>query len=231
MLRLQLTAKQQIATDIHAFELRDPTGAQLPAFTAGAHVPVRVPNGRMRRYSLCNDPAERDRYVIAVKREAGGTGGSISLVDDTKTGDPLALANPRNEFELDAAAPGFLFIAGGIGVTPMRSMIMHLMGSDRRPFTLYYFTRSPEMTAFRDEFSRPALAPHVVLHHDGGEPTRGFDLGPVLATPTGDHIYCCGPKGLMNTVRRLSSHWPQAQVHFEDFNSGDAAPPVKDRAT
>jgi phthalate 4,5-dioxygenase reductase component len=222
MLRLKLASKQQIAADIHAFELRDAKGAELPAFTAGAHIPVRVPNGRMRRYSLCNDPAERDRYMIAVKREATGTGGSISLVDQSKVGDEIAIAAPRNEFELAANAPGYLFIAGGIGITPMRSMIQHLRTTGVKPFKLYYFTRSAEMTAFRDEFSARDLQGNVVLHHDGGDPANAFDLWPVLEQPKGWHLYCCGPKGLMNAVRDMTGHWSQATVHFEDFNAGDA---------
>jgi phthalate 4,5-dioxygenase reductase component len=226
MLRLKLTSKHQIAADIHMFELRDGAGKDLPAWTAGAHIPVRVPNGRMRRYSLCNDPAERGRYMIAVKREDGGTGGSISLIDNTRTGDEIAIAAPRNEFELDGTAPRFLFIAGGIGITPMRSMIKHLSGAGARPFKLYYFTRSPEMTAFHDEFSGTEFSGKVIIHHDGGDPAKAFDLRPVLAQPDGAHLYCCGPKGLMNAVRRMTSHWPPATVHFEDFNS-DAVPAAK----
>ena len=67
---LRVSRKQAIARDIHLFELRDPTGAELPAFTAGAHLPMRVPNGAMRQYSLCGDPQITDCYQIAVKREA-----------------------------------------------------------------------------------------------------------------------------------------------------------------
>src|SRR5262249_25692967 len=77
---------EMMAEDLREFELIRPDSSDLPQFTAGAHVTVRVPNGELRKYSLCNDPVERDRYVIAVKREAPGTGGSLSMVDEAKQG-------------------------------------------------------------------------------------------------------------------------------------------------
>src|SRR5690242_4908046 len=86
MIPRRVTRAERIADDIHVFELRDPAGGELPEFTAGAHVSLRVPNGLIRKYSLCNDPAERDRYVIAAKREAGGRGGSDSLIRDVAEG-------------------------------------------------------------------------------------------------------------------------------------------------
>src|ERR1700726_4371455 len=85
MIPLRVTRAERIAEDIHLFELRHPTGADLPEFSAGSHISLRVPNGLVRKYSLCNDPAERDRYVIAVKREAG-RGGSESLIRDVHRG-------------------------------------------------------------------------------------------------------------------------------------------------
>ena len=91
---LRITRNDKIADGIHLFEFRDPSGNQLPQFTGGAHIAVRVPNGLLRKYSLCNDPAERDRYQIAVKREVTGRGGSINLIDDVKAGDELIVTVP-----------------------------------------------------------------------------------------------------------------------------------------
>src|SRR3954465_10000543 len=116
---LQVARTAPIAAGIHLFELRDPGGAALPAFTAGAHVQVTSPNGTVRKYSLCNDPAERDRYVIAVKRDPAGHGGSVSLVDGVHTGDVIEVSEPRNTFELDEKPASHLLIAGGIGITPI----------------------------------------------------------------------------------------------------------------
>ena len=92
------------------------------------------PSGALRRYSLCNDPQEDDRYEIAVKREAAGRGGSIGMVDRLRVGDRIAVAAPRSEFSLAPRAKRFLFIAGGIGITPILSMMRHLATTGVAPF-------------------------------------------------------------------------------------------------
>lgn len=219
----------RIAEDIQLFELVDPNGADLPEFSAGAHILVQVPNGLVRRYSLCNDPNERDRYVIAVKREAAGRGGSTSLVDETKPGSQLFVSAPRNDFSLTGNPASYLFIAGGIGITPILSMIRYLRSAGGRPFKLYYLSRAPEMTAFREELSGPEYRGKVVVHHDYGDPDKSYDLWPVLEQPKGAHLYCCGPRGLMEAVRDMTGHWSSAAVHFEDFGAGKAARAEADR--
>jgi phthalate 4,5-dioxygenase reductase component len=221
---VRIVAKRTIATDIVLFELAAPDGADLPPFTAGGHIPIRVPNGRMRTYSLCNDPATLNRYDIAVKREANGRGGSISLIDQTAVGDLLTVGRPRNLFPLTGNPARYIFIAGGIGITPFRSMMAHLQRTGDKPFKLYYFTRSADHMAFRDEFMDPGLRGRVTLHHDGGDPAQAFDLWPALEHPKGAYVYCCGPRGLMDAVRDMTGHWPQSAVHFEDFGTANLAP-------
>src|SRR6202790_4665411 len=120
---LRVMRNDKIADGIHLLEFRDTGGKALPPFSAGAHIAIRVPNGLIRKYSLCNDPAERDRYAIAVKREANGRGGSSNLIDNVKAGDELMVTAPINDFELPQRAQDFLFIAGGIGITPIMAMI------------------------------------------------------------------------------------------------------------
>ena len=210
-----MSARRQRRKDIRLFELKRDDGGDLPEFTPGSHISLRVPNGLIRKYSLCNDPAERDRYVIAVLRETAGRGGSASLVDKAKDGDEILIAPPRNDFPLVKSPAGYTFIAGGIGITPILSMIRHLKATGGR-FKLYYCTRSPEQTAFRDELGGPEFRGQVVIHHDGGDPTRGLDLWPVLEQPKG-HVYCCGPRGLMEAVRDMTGHWSPSAVHFEAF--------------
>ena len=216
MLPLCVTAAEPIAEGISLFELRHPDGAGLPEFTPGAHVALRVPNGLIRKYSLCNDPDERDRYCIAVKREAHENSGSTSMVENAKAGDTLPVSAPRNNFALAKSPAGYTFIAGGIGITPIMSMIRHLTATGATPFKLYYCTRSPEMTAFREQLTAPPFKAKTVIHHDGGDPARNLDLWPILERPKG-HVYCCGPRPMMQQVRDMTGHWSPSAVHFEAF--------------
>lgn len=226
---LRVAAADPIATDVVRYELRHPDGDALPRFTAGAHVPVATPGGPLRRYSLCNDPAETDRYEIAVKREAAGRGGSRAMVDGVRAGDRLRVGRPRSEFGLAPRAKDFLFIAGGIGITPILSMMRHLTTTGAGTFRLVYLTRDRESTPFADVVAQPGFAPHVLLHHDHGDPAGSFDLWPLLERPTKAHVYCCGPRSLMDAVRDMSGHWPIGAVHFESFGV-DAATRAKDVA-
>jgi phthalate 4,5-dioxygenase reductase subunit len=214
---LRIARAELIADGISLFELRHPDGSDLPEFTPGAHIAVRVPNGLIRKYSLCNDPDERDRYCIAVKRETHEGSGSTSLVDAAKAGDALPASTPRNNFALAKSPAGYTFIAGGIGITPVMSMIRHLANSSMTPFKLYYCTRSSETTAFREELTAPPFKSKVVLHHDDGDPARCLDLWPILERPKG-HVYCCGPRPMMQAVRDFTGHWSPSAVHFEAFS-------------
>lgn len=228
-LALRVTRTEFAADGIRLFELRRADGAGLPPFTAGAHLSVRVPSGAMRNYSLCNDPAERDRYVIAVKRDERGRGGSVSLVDGVREGDTLEVRPPHNLFELVPDGGDYVFIAGGIGITPILSMIRALRAAGHASFHLYYLTRSPATTAFLQDLSAPDLQGQVVIHHDEGDPARAFDLWPVLEEPRGAHVYCCGPRPLMDAVRDMTGHWPAERIHFEDFGSDLVRPRDDDK--
>jgi len=222
---MRVTRNNQIADGIHLLEFRDLSGASLPGFSAGAHIAVRVPNGMLRKYSLCNDPAERDRYQIAVKRESNGRGGSCSLIDDVKAGDELIVTAPVNDFGLPPRAQDFLFIAGGIGVTPIMAMIRQVMAEGKR-FRLYYLSRSPETTAFRDELAAAELRDKVVIHYDQGDVARSLDLRPILAERKNrEHLYCCGPRPLMEAVRAMTDHWSPTAVHFEAFSEAETHKP------
>jgi len=227
-LTLKVRHKSEIADGVFLFELRAGDGGELPAFTPGSHITVTAPSGQKRRYSLCNDPAERDRYLIAVKQETTGRGGSLSFTRDVNEGDTVTAEPPENEFEMAAAEPKrLIFIAGGIGITPIRAMILHCLRHGTSNFMLYYFTRTPSMMAFREEFAQPTFEGKVVLHHDDGDPGQAYDLWPVLEQQHGAHLYCCGPRGLMDAVRDMTGHWPDSAVHFEDF-VGASAPHVDD---
>jgi phthalate 4,5-dioxygenase reductase subunit len=218
---LLVQAKTQIAEDIYLFELVQPDRSDLPAFTAGSHLLVLTPRGLSRRYSICNAPSERHRYVIAVKRDAAGSGGSMSLIDSVRAGERLHVSMPYNYFPLDENASSHLLIAGGIGITPALAMMRDLM-EKKADFKLIYCTRSPETTAFLEELSAPELAGRVLIHHDHGDRARSLDIAPLVAERNGEtHIYCCGPRPLMDAVKAQTKHWPHAAVHFEDFGTSE----------
>lgn len=220
MMPLRICRAIDAASGIRTFELVHPEGQDLPEFTAGSHIKVQVPNGEFRKYSLCNDPAERHRYVITVKRDATGQGGSISLVDQAQEGDALLVSAPDNAFALHESASAYLFIAGGIGITPILSMIRSFGELPPAPWKLVYLSHSPQTTAFLDELQAPELRNQVTVHHDNGDPAQSFDLWPVLEKPNRGHIYCCGPRGLMEAVRDMTGHWSTSNVHFESFVEG-----------
>ncbi len=214
---LEVARKERIAAHTHWFELRDPAGVPLAHFTAGSHLTVQLPGGARRNYSLCGNPADADAYQIAVKRDAHGRGGSISMADAVRPGDLLPCSAPRNNFRLHPRATDFLFIAGGIGITPIMSMMRHLASSAQGRFRLIYCTRDASETAFLAELSGPAFAGRVQLHHDHGEAARAYDFWPIFETPGSAQVYCCGPRGLMDAVADMSGHWPSGAIHFESF--------------
>ena len=218
--------KATVAKDTYWFELRHPDGLPLPPFTPGSHLTVEVPHGARRNYSLCGDPADTSVYEIAVKRDATGRGGSIGMADGVHEGDLLQISAPRNNFELHPRAANFLFIAGGIGITPIMSMMRYLKTQERGQFKLIYCTRDQRSTAFLRELTGPEFGGHVEVHHDHGDLAQALDLWPMFETPGSAHVYCCGPKGLMEAVADMSGHWPSGNIHFESFGvdaSADAA--------
>jgi len=213
------------AEGINTYELADPAGRPLPPFTAGAHIDVHVPGGPLRQYSLCNDPVESDRYVIGVQRDAASRGGSSRMHDAVGPGQTLVISSPRNNFPLHEAAQHHTLIAGGIGVTPMLAMAWRL-AAQGASWHLHYCAREPARTAFLERFKQPPFSGHVSFHFDGGDPSKGLDLKATLkAQRAGEHLYCCGPTGLMEAVKAAASHWVPGSVHFEYFTNANAEPP------
>ena len=136
MLKVRVASRAQAAEGIVRLDLVCAEGRDLPPFSAGAHVDVFLKDGLTRQYSLCNDPAERGRYRIAVLREPASRGGSAYVHDALPEGAMLDIGLPRNLFALDETAEEHLLFAGGVGVTPILSMArrLHALGS---PFTLF----------------------------------------------------------------------------------------------
>ena len=227
-MQLRVRSITYLAEAINGYELVDPRGRDLPRFAAGAHIDLRF-GDFVRQYSLCNDPAERRRYCIAVLREDASRGGSRYLHDTIRAGDLVEVSMPRNNFPLESAVERHLLIAGGIGIAPIMSMIAELQRR-RADFQLHYCTRSAARTAFRDDLALIAADGRVHFHYDGGDPARGLDIRAVLRDPPqGTHLYYCGPAGLMAAAAEATKGWPAGTVHCEYFTAPPAASVVEDK--
>lgn len=219
MLNVVVTRKSTEALDIASFELASEEGIPLPSFAAGSHIDVHLPGGLVRQYSLCNDPGETHRYVIAVLRDEAGRGGSKAVHDLVHAGDRLQISTPRNHFALAHQAPHHLLLAGGIGVTPILCMAERLAASGES-FGMHYCTRSRERTAFVDRIAGAKFSGAVQFHHDDSGST--FDVGRALENaPSGTHLYVCGPRGFMDAVLSTarSMGWPEERLHYEFFGA------------
>jgi vanillate O-demethylase ferredoxin subunit len=147
---------------------------------------------------------------------------SYRLHATIKVGDLVEVSPPRNNFPLDPAARSHLFLAGGIGITPIMAMIAELRRR-RADFLLHYCTRSPQATAFHDELDLLAAQGRVRFHHDGGDPSRGLDIAAALRDPPpGTHLYYCGPEPLMAVAANAARDWPPGSVHCEYFSAPSA---------
>ena len=156
------------------------------------------------------------------EREPESRGGSRSMVEETEVGGLLRADAPANSFPL-AEAPGYLLIAGGIGIAPVRAMADRL-DEEGRPFRLIYCTRSAAESAYLDEI-RARFGARLTVHRDGGDPDAFYDFWDDFAEPRDIRVYCCGPKPLMEEVRAVSGHWPEGRVQFEDFKPVEAVRP------
>jgi len=215
-LGVRVGAVRDQTSRIREFELVG-DGAELPPFEAGAHIEVAVGEGVIRSYSLANDPRDANRYVIAVLREPDGRG-SGWLHGSVQVGDRLEIAGPRNAFPLREEAAEHILVAGGVGITPIRSMI-HRLQAIGAPFRVIYCTRTAADTAYRAELLE-AHGPRLLLHHDEGDAGRSLDLGAALRDrPAGAHAYVCGPRGLIGAAKAATAHWPVGTVHVELFAS------------
>lgn len=203
-----------------------------PPAPPGSHVDLHLPNGLVRQYSVHGPSVDRRGYRIAVQREAAGRGGSAWIHDHLAPGTTLAISDPRDAFRLVDAAR-YRFIAGGIGITPILSLMRAALAR-AAPAELHYGTRALERTPFRDVFSETPFAGRVHLVHDGGDPRRGLDLANAVGAFDGAAaLYCCGPPALMTAVGAMARvlHWPDAHVHFESFTRSEpVGEPARNRA-
>ncbi|MDI2127035.1 PDR/VanB family oxidoreductase [Yinghuangia seranimata] len=200
---------------VRSLDLVSAAGERLPAWTPGAHIDLVLgegPDALVRQYSLCGDAASGEIWRIAVLRTADSRGGSQRVHDDLRVGDVVKVRGPRNHFAL-AASPRYLFIAGGIGITPILPMVAEAeaAGADWR---LVYGGRTRSAMAFVDR-----LAPYGAKVTLAPQDEVGYlDLDALLGAPeAGTLVYCCGPEGLLDAVEARCAAWPQGALRIERF--------------
>ena len=215
---VRVTQRRAEAEDIDSFELRRPDGSELPPFRAGAHIDLVAPNGMLRQYSLCNHPAERQRYVIGVLRDPRSRGASQSIHELLAVGDLVRIGAPRNHFAL-APAGRSLLLAAGIGVTPLMCMAEELHDAGAQ-FSLHYCARTRRRAAFHTGLVTSAYGDHVHFHFDDEEDEQHLDLTALLARPDLEtQVYVCGPAGFIDLVKTTAAvhGWRPSQIHVEHF--------------
>lgn len=197
-----------------SLELVDPDGRDLPSWEPGSHLDLRLPSGLSRQYSLSGDPRDRRRYRLGILREPAGRGGSAYVHDTLRPGHTVDFAGPRNHFRLEHAA-GYVFVAGGIGITPILPMLAAATaaGAD---WTLRYGGRSVASLAFTDELAQ--YGDRVTVWP---QDTHGLlDLDGLLGSPRQDTlVYCCGPEPLLVAVEERMAAWPLGSLHLERFSA------------
>jgi ferredoxin-NADP reductase len=202
---------EPLADGVRGLTLRAADGGELPGWQPGAHIDLVLRPGLVRQYSLCGDPADRSRWELAVLREPAGRGGSQHVHEQLRPGAPLTVEGPRNHFEL-LDSPAYVFIAGGIGITPILPMIRAAEAAGAQWRLLYGGRRRASM-AFLDRLAdspgRVSVCP---------EDTTGLlDLSLLDQPQPGTLVYCCGPEPLLAAVEARCAAWPPGALRVERF--------------
>lgn len=217
VMRMRVEAAEPSTPEVTVFALAHPNRPALPEWTPGAHVDLRLPDGRVRQYSLCGDPADRSRWRVAVKREDAGRGVSRWCHESLRPGSPVLVSAPRNNFPLAPDARRHVLVAGGIGVTPLAAMARHLAatGGD---FVLHFAARSAATAPLLPEL-RALCGPRLLTWF--GDEGRRFDPAALGPPEEGAHLYACGPERLTDAVRERAGAlgWPAERVHSEVFQA------------
>ncbi|MDO9437903.1 PDR/VanB family oxidoreductase [Hydrogenophaga sp.] len=203
-----------------SIRLQGLAGEELPAFEPGAHIDLHLPNGLIRSYSLSGDPGDRSHYRIGVLHDRNSRGGSRLVHQTFAVGHELEISAPRNHFPLDETAVESVFIAGGIGITPMLPMVARMLSLGRK-VDLLYACRSRADAAFL-RHAQASLA-SIETHFDD-EAGHVLDLHRTMAGKSSDaHFYCCGPAPMLNAFEAAGAALGLKHLHLERFS---AAPPV-----
>ena len=222
-LQVRIHSITEEARGIHSFDLRPAAGAELPPFTAGAHIDIHLGNRLVRSYSLINPQGERHRYVIAVSKDPKTRGGSRYVHENLRVADTLAISAPRNNFALREDAVRTVFLAGGIGITPIWCMIQRLEALGRT-WELHYCVRTREQAAFLEPL-RALPGERVKFNFDHEPGGKLLDVAAVVAAiPAEAHLYCCGPAPMLAAFEAACARLPKEQVHVEYFTAKPEEP-------
>lgn len=214
---VRLIKIEYAARNIHLFELARPDGGPLPPADPGSHIDLHLPNGMTRQYSLTRCEPAPTSYVVGIKRDEAGRGGSRVIFDDLRVAQTLLISAPRNNFPLVEQAAHIVLFAGGIGITPIWAMVQQL-AAQGRSFELHYGGRSRSEMAFVHALEE---MPNVTLHCDDENSCKFLDIRAIVAAAvTKDaHFYCCGPAPMLAAFDVATAHLPPAQVHVEYFTA------------
>ena len=222
---LPLVVEERVdaSSGVVALTLTSRDGLDLPAWQPGAHVDLLLGEGLVRQYSLSGDPADTTSYRVGVLREPDGRGGSSFVHENLRPGSRVEVRGPRNHFVLEPS-PRYVFIAGGIGITPILPMIAQVEAQGAE-WTLVYGGRTRSSMAFLDELA--AYGERVVVWP---QDERGhIDLAALLGVPADDTlVYVCGPTPLLDAVEELCRKWPEGALHLERFAAKTVGSPVLD---
>jgi ferredoxin-NADP reductase len=210
---LVVVSRSCATPQVAVFDLARPDGTLLPGWEPGAHIDLLLGPGLVRQYSLCGDPASTSWWRIAVQREDAGRGGSVLVHERLNVGTSVVVRGPRNAFPL-RPAPRYLFIAGGIGITPILPMLAAAQASGS-PWQLVYGGRTGPSMAFAAELTARYPGRVTLVPQDEA---GLLNLDTLLGQPvTGTHVYCCGPEPLIAAVESRCAAWPAGLLHVERF--------------
>lgn len=205
--------------EVVCLELASAGGEPLPDFMPGAHVDVQMPEGQLRSYSLVRRAVDRCAYLIAVKREAQGRGGSACLHDKAVVGATLEISVPKGDFTLMEQPELSCFLAGGIGITPLLPMIERLAELGH-PWQLHYAAPAASRMAFHDRLVQLAEGSGQVFFHFSDGSTPRLNVGQVVRALEGSaaaHLYCCGPARMVDDFLDAANNRSSETVHYERF--------------
>lgn len=204
---------EDLGADTKRFTLADKDDWELPPFRPGAHIDIHLAPGLVRTYSLCNEPEDNRRYVIAVKLEPNGRGGSLFLHENVRVGDCIGVSVPRGGIALSPHATN-VFVAGGIGVTPFLSAIRHLERSHRTNYVLHWANRGRPVLL---DMIAGVSGPEQVQLYDTSQEPKPAVSDIVAAFSDSGRASCCGPASMLEAFENAVATWPEERKHIERF--------------